>query len=127
DITEDSDGEGNENEFDDWINDHGGAEASDNCSEVTWSYIIVSTSDECGATGSTVVTFRAEDASGNTSTTTATFTIEDNTAPLLGSINAPLDPVQVGDPINLSATYTEVNPVTATWYFSSDGDFTDGD
>src|SRR5690606_17918103 len=127
DLTVESDGEGNENEFDDWISDHGGAEASDNCSEVTWSYIIVSTSDECGATGSTVVTFTAEDASGNTSTTSATFTIEDTTAPVLSAINAPMDPVQVGDPIYLSTTYTEVNPVTATWYFSSDGDFTDGD
>src|SRR5690606_18145980 len=43
------------------------------------------------------------------------------------AITAPLDPVSVDSPVHLSATFEEVNPVTATWYFSSDGDFTDGD
>src|SRR5690606_18631486 len=121
-----SDGNGNAAALNSWLESNGGATATD-ANGVTWSNDFDALSDLCGATGSATVTFTATDACGNTSTTTATFTIEDTTAPDLSIIAAPLDPVQVGYPIQLSATYEEVNPVTATWYFSSDGDFTDGD
>src|SRR5690606_9145916 len=84
DLPVESDGQGNEEDFHTWIADNGGARATDNCSDVTWTYKINFTTDECGETGSREVTFTAKDAAGNTSETTATFTIEDETAPELG-------------------------------------------
>src|SRR5690606_183453 len=73
------DGAGNTADLNAWLANNGGATATDNCSNVTWSNDYSALSDLCGATGSATVTFTATDECGNTSTTSATFTIEDNT------------------------------------------------
>ncbi|MGV7107993.1 PKD domain-containing protein, partial [Flavobacterium sp. U410] len=70
----------NGTEFNTWLNNNGGAVASDSCGNVTWTRVGDSISDECGTTGSATVTFRATDDCGNFSETTATFTIQDTTA-----------------------------------------------
>lgn len=75
--------ESNEAALSDWLEGHGGAEASDACSEITWSNDFIGLSDDCGSTGSATVTFTASDACGNSITTTATFNIEDTTAPVI--------------------------------------------
>ena len=77
------DGAGNSAELEAWLASSGGAEASDACSDVTWSNDFASLSDDCGATGMATVTFTATDDCGNSSSTTATFTIEDTTAPVI--------------------------------------------
>ena len=81
DMTVECDGQGNLQELEDWLNSNGGASATDNCSDVTWSNDFEALSDDCGETGSATVTFTATDECGNESTTTATFTIEDTTPP----------------------------------------------
>ena len=77
------DGSGNTTELSGWLANNGGATATDNCSNVSWSYspnpAVIS--DECGETGSVTVTFSASDECSNTSTITLTFTIEDTTDP----------------------------------------------
>jgi hypothetical protein len=76
-----SNGQGNVAQLNFWLNNQGGAQASDHCGDVTWSHNFSTLSDECGATGSAMVTFAATDECGNTSTTVATFTIQDLLAP----------------------------------------------
>ncbi len=75
------DGNGNTTDLNAWLASHGGAIATDTCSNVTWSDDFSALSDSCGETGSATVTFTATDGCGNKSTTTATFTIQDTTAP----------------------------------------------
>ena len=82
DATAECDGAGNEAELNAWLDAHGGASASDVCSNVTWSHDYDALSDECGATGMATVTFTATDECGNSSSTTAAFTVEDTTAPV---------------------------------------------
>ena len=118
--TVESDGSGNTTQLNDWLASYGGASASD-ANGVIWSNDFTGLSDLCGETGSAMVIFTATDACGLTSTTTATFTIEDTTVPVINSIGAPLDPVQIGTDVPLSAIYPDVSPVTAMWYFSSNG------
>jgi hypothetical protein len=79
--TVECDGEGNVTDLNTWLNSHGGANATDNCSGVTWTNDFTGLSDDCGETGSALVTFIATDACGNFSTTEATFTIEDTIPP----------------------------------------------
>ena len=75
-------GPNNDQELQAWLDNGGGAVASDICGGVTWSYEITASTDDCGETGSTTATFTATDDCGNRSaTTSATFTIVDNTAP----------------------------------------------
>jgi len=83
DETVECDGLGNTGELTAWLLNNGGAEASDDCSDVTWSNDFTVLSDLCGATGSATVVFTATDDCGNSSTTVATFTIEDTTAPVI--------------------------------------------
>jgi hypothetical protein len=75
------DGQGNLAELNAWLDNNGGATASDICGDVTWSNNFDMLSDDCGATGTVSVIFTATDACGNTNTTESTFTIEDTTAP----------------------------------------------
>ncbi|WP_242121566.1 HYR domain-containing protein, partial [Aestuariivivens sediminicola] len=101
----------NGTEFADWLNNNGGAVASDLCGSVTWTKVGDTISDECGTTGAAVVTFRATDDCGNFSETTATFTIEDTTAP---DITAPVDiTIECGDDTS------ETNTGTPTGIFDS--------
>jgi len=79
--TVECDGEGNVTDLNTWLNNHGGANATDNCSGVTWTNDFTGLSDDCGETGSALVTFTATDDCGLSSTIQATFTIEDTTPP----------------------------------------------
>ena len=66
-----------------WLNNHGGAVASDLCGLVTWSHNYSGLTAACGNTGSALVTFTATDSCGNISTTNATVSIVDTIAPAL--------------------------------------------
>jgi hypothetical protein len=79
--TVECDGSGNVTAFNAWLNNHGGATATDACGPLTWTHNSTGLSDLCGATGAETVTFTVTDGSGNFATTSATFTIEDTTAP----------------------------------------------
>ncbi|MEZ7816752.1 MAG: hypothetical protein QMB07_01290, partial [Flavobacteriales bacterium] len=83
DATVECDGAGNSAELTAWLGSNGGASATDNCGDVTWSNDFTSLSDDCGATGSALVTFTATDDCENASSTSATFAIEDTTNPVL--------------------------------------------
>jgi len=76
-----SDGQGNIAQLNQWLNSHGGAQASDRCGDVTWTHNFSSLSDGCGSTGSATVTFTATDVCGNTVPTAATFSIQDQLVP----------------------------------------------
>ncbi len=75
------DGNGNEDDLQNWLLSNGGASASDECGEVEWFNDFSELQDGCGATGATIVTFTAIDPCGNQATTMATFTIIDTTPP----------------------------------------------
>ncbi len=72
-----------ENEIQQWLNSHGGAQASDVGGNLTWTNNYSSLSDSCGSTGNATVIFTATDACGNTTTTTAILKIEDHTPPAI--------------------------------------------
>lgn len=84
DLTVECDGNGNSGALANWLNNQGGATASDDCGQVSWSNNYNGLTDACGATGSATVTFTATSQCGNASATTATFTIKD-TAPPAGN------------------------------------------
>ncbi|MCX7549194.1 hypothetical protein OS188_14650, partial [Xanthomarina sp. F1114] len=88
--TVECDGNGNIDALNAWLDNNGGATATDDCSAVAWSNDFTGLSDECGETGSATVTFTATDACGNESSTTATFTIQDTIAPM-----APAPPADI--------------------------------
>jgi hypothetical protein len=68
-----------------WLDSNGGASATDNCGNITWShdYEVGDLSDDCGLTGTAYVTFTATDDCGNSTITTASYTIFDTVAPML--------------------------------------------
>ena len=68
-----------------WIANHGGADAGDNCVTPSWSNSAVNFVAGCGNSGSYTITFTATDGSGNSSSTTATYYIKDTTAPVISS------------------------------------------
>lgn len=78
------DGAGNLTDLANWLANHGGAVASDECSEpLVWNYSLISTTPSCGNTSSARYSFTATDACGNTSVTTeALFIIVDTTDPV---------------------------------------------
>ncbi len=78
------DGEGNTAELNEWLNNQGGALATDPCGgPVTWTNDFTELTDDCGNTGEATVTFTATDDCDNTASTTATFTIVDTQPPVL--------------------------------------------
>jgi gliding motility-associated-like protein len=77
------DGYGNKEELNAWLENHGGAEATDECSGVTWTNNFKGLSNRCGKTGDATVTFTATDDCGNSSSTTAKFIIRDFTPPVI--------------------------------------------
>ena len=82
--TVECDGYGNGSDFSYWLDNHGGAEASDLCSEIDdsdWEAIHGGLSDDCGETGSVVVEFKVRDECWNSASTFATFTIQDTQDP----------------------------------------------
>ncbi|HJW30468.1 MAG TPA: hypothetical protein VJ508_14650, partial [Saprospiraceae bacterium] len=85
DISVECDGHGNSAEFQQWLNTHGGAEASDACGTVTWSYLFAPSAPGCAWSGIAHVIFKASDECGNSSSATGLFTIVDTVAPELVS------------------------------------------
>jgi len=79
DLTVECDGGGEEEA---WLGSNGGASASDNCGNITWSNNFASL-EGCGNAGSATVTFTAADDCDNTVTTSATFTVEDTQDPVI--------------------------------------------
>ncbi|NUO01276.1 MAG: HYR domain-containing protein, partial [Saprospiraceae bacterium] len=109
--------------FDAWVNDLGGANASDNCTEdqdLVWYAFNSGTNDpaslpinNCPAPGGVIrtrmVDFIVEDECGNRDTTTATFKLIDNVAPI---ISACPENVTVATNAGLcEATYVLLPPV----------------
>jgi len=84
--TVECDGTGNIAEYQGWLASFAGAVATDDCGDVTWSYVDAPFSDDCGATGFVSVDFIATDDCGNTSITTADFIIEDTTDPSISNV-----------------------------------------
>jgi large repetitive protein len=66
------DGNGNQAELEAWVDSNGGAFASDNCSDVTWSNDFDGFDQACG---SITVTFTATDCAGNSTQSVGVFTI----------------------------------------------------
>jgi len=126
DMTVECDGEGNLAQFNLWLANHGGAEATDDCSpELIWDYEVPVTtaginpmlSDGCGATGEVTVTFYATDACGNSTPTVASFTIEDNIAPEVATVEFPEDETLTQNAscnINTGVNMTGVASATAS-------------
>ena len=123
-LTVECDGDGNDSQLQLWLNNNGGASASDLCSNVTWSNNYSALSNGCGATGSATVTFTATDECGNTVPTTATFIVKDNTKPVFNG-NLPADvTVQcdaVPTPVVLTASDTCDNNVSVIYSESFSG------
>ena len=93
-----------------WLNDNGGATASDLCSDLIWSSNFTEElSDLCGETGARTVTFTAIDACGNSTMTSAVFVIRDVTDPV---IVCPL-------PIVLECNDVANDAVIANWLSSA--------
>jgi hypothetical protein len=69
-----------------WLNNHGGATATDAGGPVTWQHNFSALSDGCGTSGSATVMFTATDPCGNSASTTAIFQVTDQVAPVLETI-----------------------------------------
>jgi len=80
------DGSGNTTELLTWVQNNGGATATDECGTVTWTNDFAGITAACAETGAATVTFTATDECGLSSTTMGTFTITDTAPP---SITAP--------------------------------------
>ncbi|MGB4849245.1 MAG: T9SS type A sorting domain-containing protein, partial [Saprospiraceae bacterium] len=66
-----------------WLNNHGGAEAYDLCGAVHWTHDYSALSFSCGSAGHAVVRFMATDDCGNSSITPAMLSINDHLAPVI--------------------------------------------
>ena len=66
-----------------WLDNHGGAQAYDVNGDVIWTNNYTALNDGCGSTGIASVIFTATDECGNSSTTVATITIEDTLPPVI--------------------------------------------
>ncbi|SFT17316.1 gliding motility-associated C-terminal domain-containing protein, partial [Zhouia amylolytica] len=75
------DGTGNNGAIQDWLDNNGGATATDNCGTVTWTNNYGGAGSDCSAP--IEVIFTATDECGNQSSVTATYAIEDTTAPTI--------------------------------------------
>ncbi len=109
--------------FLDWVNNRGGAQATDNCSDpgdLTWQAFNAGTNippsftvNACPAPNGALimqqVDFIVTDESGNSDTTTAVFTVIDNTPPSI-QICSP-DRIVPADPGQCSATVELIPPV----------------
>ena len=111
-----------EQSFMNWLNNRGGATATDNCSQsgdLIWTAVNSGTSDPadlptvvCPAPSSVLTTqtvdFIVEDECGNRDTTTATFILQDIIAPVL--LNCPTDITIPTDPGICTASFSVVPP-----------------
>jgi gliding motility-associated-like protein len=101
----DCDGQGNQNSITAWLATNGGASASDNCSDVTWSNDFDALANDCSA--AVTVKFTAKDACGNSSSTSAAFSVQDITKPV-----APIAPETVT--VACATDVPMMIPLTAT-------------
>ena len=86
DISVECDGNGNTAALNAWLSSNGGANASDDCSNVTWTNNFNANNSfaNCdGTAGTATVTFTGSDQCGNTVTTQGTFTIVDALNPVI--------------------------------------------
>ncbi|WP_456243167.1 HYR-like domain-containing protein, partial [Xanthomarina spongicola] len=105
DLTVECDGTGNLTDLNNWLNNNGGATASDLCGNVNWTNNFTALSDLCGETGSATVIFTATDDCGNPVTTSATFTIVDSQSPITPTAPANIAYECIGDvPTNVELT-----------------------
>ena len=81
DITMECDGGGNTGGITNWLNNNGGATASDLCGPVVWTNNFTSLVGACSNTGNAFVTFTASDECGNPISTTAQVTVVDTQGP----------------------------------------------
>jgi hypothetical protein len=121
DLSVECNGSGNATELNDWLNNHGGAVATDACGPVTWTPNFTALSDLCGATGSATVIFTATDGCFNSITTSATFTITDTQAPV---ITCPANVIGQIDPLTCESTTVVLGTATATDACSGVGEIT---
>ena len=84
------DGNGNQQELQDWLDDNAGGRGNDVCSPAAWEYSLVNETSDCGATGSMTYNFKLLDECGNESSRVATFTIQDTEIPIV-----PCDPTDL--------------------------------
>ena len=84
-------------EIQNWLDDHGGARASDLCGNVNWTNIVTSPLDSCFA-DSSLITFTVLDECGNSAATQAWLIFSDTT-------------IEVADT-------TVFAPIGATWYYT---------
>ncbi|WP_162126031.1 T9SS type B sorting domain-containing protein [Flavobacterium phycosphaerae] len=105
------DGSGNSGALQQWLDNHGGAVASDSCSNVTWSNNFASIASDCSA--AVTVIFKATDGCNNSETTSATFTIQDTIAPIWSTFAGSLDKTLECSDLEGLATANTVFP-TAT-------------
>ncbi|MGB3078599.1 MAG: T9SS type A sorting domain-containing protein [Saprospiraceae bacterium] len=73
----------NEQDINQWLENHGGAHATDLCGMVHWSHDYSALNHTCGFSGNATVTFTVTDDCGNVSTTSASLNIEDHLAPVI--------------------------------------------
>ena len=95
DTTVECDGSGNLPDLTSWLNNNGGAVATETCSEIIWSNELINTMEGCGLTASYTYEFTAEDSCGHEIITTADFNIIDNSAPVW--LNLPKDTIVICD------------------------------
>jgi hypothetical protein len=99
--------------------------ASDNCEIL--SFVSSHNSGDTFPEGITTVTYTATDIHNNVYSASfdikVTNTLPNNTQGIIGGIY----PIQAGADFYLSADFNDDNLDSVTWYFSSDGDFTNGD
>ena len=69
-----------------WLDTHGGAQATDACSSITWTYLIDMVVDDCGTTSTESFIFIATDECGNSNSSLATIFIEDHSAPIIEQV-----------------------------------------
>lgn len=91
DIIVECDGSGNMADLNSWLNNYGGARATETCSEVIWENEILTASTTCAMTSVTTYQFSAKDSCGQEVLTTADFIITDTTVPTW--VNEPVDTV----------------------------------
>ncbi|PWI28840.1 hypothetical protein DI383_14650, partial [Flavobacteriaceae bacterium LYZ1037] len=80
-ISIECDGTGNNGAIQTWLDNNGGASASDNCSEVTWTNNYGGTISDCSTPIDVI--FTATDACGNSVSTTASYAITDTVPPTI--------------------------------------------
>ena len=100
---------GNYPEFDFWLTNHAGAEASDVCGGYEWSdnYGPDNWVQQCGNTRYVDVTFYATDVCGNVDSITYQFSIGDVTPPMF--TNCPRPPIVVDARLD-GAAHTSISP-----------------